>query len=811
MALEDIQDNNAQRVQAGYEAPMLNVSGSSSNQTLESMGLQDASSAAKTAQALGSLAQDVIGSGVALRQKEDFIEAYANAGAGKAIQEMRQSAPAWESIFGPTASVQGAQARALQDAVAQFGNAGLGLVDQNKHLAPEEFHKVVTQNVSKYLTGDSITDALITQKATELVPEITKAHYKANSKYVQELNLQTASKSIYTTLQTYKTMRAMPEDQRSPEGIESARLALTEVLKNGLGMDEFAHRKMVMGILVQTLASGDDTIKNMVLPDTTPDAEEATAIGSADKTRLAGIAAIRKDTLDNYKAQLKQGIDPPVPDLELTDEEEYEVQEATDKYYKVIKEKHRVERAAGRVDLKRLAEAGVDRLTLIKGVTKFEADYGTMDEGEIKEILGAHERKTAGNTKANEDINAYLQGFKNDAGRALYHAQLRQRFPGVHGEMLVLEDTVTRNEPSGNPDIEYEYGSHLGQPVLPNGKPNPAFPVTFEKFQKHYQMNPRNAAMHIRDEELRATMIQGMEALMAGSTTPELLMKKFSSVAPVTPRTLASNPDVQKRLEEEVDKLNGGVTIWNPLSYGKEELVNSDYMRKSILNLAAFGNRNSNIDPVAAVASAAITFDRTHERIGNHAEHNGGVPFNQQMGLLDSTITANEAIKYFQQKQKIPLANTYVINGNVVIQRTNKHGIELDSTNPVIISLKELGNLYNSEVTAPTRKAISIANGKRFDEVTESTISALMYKAKLDGNSGYTREQAVAQYNRQEQNKQRYKQKAVTKLKGITTGITNRFVDIADSNARTVEKFTKGISNFFTRNPAKQMKSNGTL
>lgn len=745
MAFEEVTDRNAQRAEQGGVGSALQVQGQHSNQTLEGLGGQDVTSAVRTAKALSTLANDLVGNASAIKQKEDYVEAYANAGAGRSVQELRDEQPAWTTLFGPSATVQGAQARALQTATANLGNEGLAMVEANKDKDPAEFHKMLAQTVGKHLTGDSSTDTLITQKSTELVTEIAAAHYKANAKYVQELNVQTSVDTINANFSTLKTMLAMPADQQSESGVALAKQTLQDSLSNTYGMNKIAHQSMLVGIMNQKLSEGDATIRDMLLPSLRPSTEQAVNIQHGNKQYTAIQTAKRKAVVDTYTGELKQGTDADVPDLELTPTEQLEVDEATKKYWEVTSNTHRATRAAGRVSLIRQAEGGVGTRALLKGITQLEAETGPLTEGEYKEILGAHEKKNAGAQKLQDDIWDYKQGFKNAAGEDGWHMQLKLQYPGIKGEQLVIQDVVTRNQPGGNEQIKYQYSSHLGLPILPNGKPNPAFGATFEKFQQHYQLSPASALGHITDPVVRAQYIQGMKEVEAGTSTPAQLVSRWSATTPIAPSEVKADPDAKAAIAAELKVVNKD-SWYNIFGIGSKPVKNSRYVEDTLANAAAFINRNGNRDVKASVASAAIDFHKQHEVVNGTAEFFGATPFITQMGLVDNKVTTDEVLEHYKQKLKLEHVSTVLHNGVMTIQQTDKNGHPTGE--PVDVSFKSLGAMYNTDVTNKNRATLRAVQGADADVKKESTIQALLFQMRRTGYPKATREQATAEYNK---------------------------------------------------------------
>ena len=785
----DVKDPNAQRVLAGQQTPMLQAPGSFTNTTQGSTG-EDTTSAINTAKALGDLASDVVGTVVQRKQKEQFMEAYANAGAGMAIQELRKEQPAWETIFGPSATIQGAQARAIENATAELGNKGLAMVEEYKHRTPDEFQAALADVTSNQLTGDELTDKIITQKSVELLPSITAAHYKAHAKYVQDENVHAFSNTVATNLKTFNTLNSTTDETRSESSIEIAKKVLMDSIVNDGGINPDTKRKEIVKLITMDLANGNSTFRDMIIPSLAMDATEATSVDNATD---ALNKAQHKKVLDGYILSLKQGNDPDVPE-NLTDEDWLRIDEANGVRDKVIKERYRTERAATRVSLQNMAEAGASTLTLIKKIGEAEDKFGHFDEGDIKSILGAHIKQNAAGVKDQQDVQDFLNHKYSPNGRAIIYTALRKRNPGIQGERMIIDDIVMRNEPGGVPEYTYLYESNLGNPVYPDGKVNPNFKAAFELFQYHYNRSPENALIHLKDEKLRMQYMEGFEALKAGATTPEELVRRFTTVKPQTTKEFMHDPKIASVVDNTVKRLMGGGDMWNLWGFGTKNAENSAYVEGYIKQQALYKTSNGITNPEAAVKDAALIFKQNHENVKGNWIPNGGKPFTQQMGVHSNTVATDDVVDYFLGRQKIKNAKVNINNGNISIDITNKQGISIGIGKPIVMSLKELGSIYNKEVVDPARNLRISDEESRRNQSFNDTIDALMYQAKMSGKP-VDRATVIANYNKQ----QKAKKEIAGRIGAKIGAVTNHFADIADENYKTYENITKGVTGFFNR------------
>lgn len=791
MALDGIKDRNAQRVEGAAGLPMLSSGGQvgqHQNASAESLGTQDVSSAVRTAQALGTLAQDLVGNAQAIQQKEQFVEAYANAGAGRSVAEIRKEAPAWTTIFGPSATVQGAQARALQTAVANFGNEGLAMVEQHKDKDPAEFHKMLAGTVKNHLTGDAITDQLITQKAIESTTEIAAAQYKLHAKYTQELNVQAATNSVNAEIGMLKAHLALPKDAQSPEGIARARQSLESALRNTHGMDAISHQTMIVGIMNNELEQGSAIVRDILMPSLAPSIAQSSAIHASTKVYDKGVKAERTAKVEGDAARAALGVAKQYPDIQLTAEEELAYATAVEKGNAYIANKHRDARAAGRVHLIEQAEKGVDELTLFKGIHALEKQTGPLSEGEIKEIIGTHMKKAEGTSKTQEALNNYIAGNEDSMGEQAYHEGLRQRNPGMKGEIMVLQDIVRRNQPTPNKVVSYQYDSNLGLPTLPDGKPNPNFLPTFTKFQEHFKMNPENALRHITNPDIRKQVMVNMRAIQTGGATPESVVKNWQPIKPVSEQDVLHNEQAKEGIAKAIKNLSAD-HFWNPWGIIKKKTKITPYVESVLAQGIANRMRAGNIDYETAAANELLEFEKTNESIGGFYHQNNGVPFTTKMGLIDKKVDADTVLEHYKNKLKLQHTTITSGNGNFIIQPTTKAGFS--KGDPIVISYKELGNIYNTEVTQPARDAVRAVQGQHRDERLTATLSALKWRAQQDGHKDITDDEVYAMYNAE----QARKKQVMNKAKAVGTAVGNHYATTWEQNKKDMKTIPKVLWN----------------
>src|SRR5690606_14626624 len=108
---------------------------------------------------------------------------------GKTLIEVQKEQPWYTRIFGPSATVQGAQAMTLMGAMnqaeTQFYHDLPTLASQPPDAARQY---LVNQAASIGQTGDPTMDAMVQAKLTEQFGPMMNAHMKQHLKFVQEQN-----------------------------------------------------------------------------------------------------------------------------------------------------------------------------------------------------------------------------------------------------------------------------------------------------------------------------------------------------------------------------------------------------------------------------------------------------------------------------------------------------------------------------------------------------------------------------------------------------------------------------------------------
>ncbi|WP_109479445.1 hypothetical protein [Paraburkholderia sp. C35] len=146
-------------------------------------------------------------------KKEQYANGMAQAAQGKSLIEIENDQPWYTKIYGPDATVQGAQMfnvnAAMNDAQTSFMQA----MPQLREKSPDQVRAYLVDKMSQVQgTGDQYTDAMVQQKLAEQLPQMLDHHMQQYVQYTQEQNYlgftnmgTSAARSMQATLSANPT------------------------------------------------------------------------------------------------------------------------------------------------------------------------------------------------------------------------------------------------------------------------------------------------------------------------------------------------------------------------------------------------------------------------------------------------------------------------------------------------------------------------------------------------------------------------------------------------------------------------------
>lgn len=146
-----------------------------------------ADSGMKTLTVLNTLAQGALKPYVDAEQKRLYFEGMSKVAQGQALQDVEKDQPWYTQIFGPSATVRGAQAMAATTAVTQAQTDFLQAMPDLKTKSPDEVRKFLVSQASNIKsTGDPLVDATVQAKLAEGWGGMLTTHMKEHIAWQQE-------------------------------------------------------------------------------------------------------------------------------------------------------------------------------------------------------------------------------------------------------------------------------------------------------------------------------------------------------------------------------------------------------------------------------------------------------------------------------------------------------------------------------------------------------------------------------------------------------------------------------------------------
>ncbi|RQP40098.1 hypothetical protein DF156_09305 [Burkholderia ubonensis] len=227
-----------------------------------------------SAYAQGVMRQGVLGSGVSLdalnkltggiiqgyvdrKKKEQYAEGMAQAAQGKSLIDIENDQPWYTKLYGPDASVQGAQAfnmaAAMQDAQSQFMQA----MPQLREKSPDQVRAYIVSKMGEVKsTGDPAFDSMVQQGLAEQLPRMLSTHMSQYMQFTQEqayngfTNLGSAGgRALQDTLTASNNLK--------PEDIDRAGRDYTNQLLRPDNMTLEAHQRGLRDIVLSNAQAGN--------------------------------------------------------------------------------------------------------------------------------------------------------------------------------------------------------------------------------------------------------------------------------------------------------------------------------------------------------------------------------------------------------------------------------------------------------------------------------------------------------------------------------------------------------------------------
>ncbi|CDK30108.1 putative internal virion protein [Burkholderia phage AMP1] len=216
------------------------------------------STGAKTLDALNKLTQGALAPIVAAEQKRLYFEGMSQVVQGRSLQEIENQQPWYTKIFGPTATVQGAQAMVAMTAISQAQNEFMESMPDLRTKDPDSVRKyLVDQAVRIGNTGDPMVDGIVQSKLAEHWGSMLDTHMKQHFAWQQE---DMGNKFVNMQVASGKLLQSTLHEQSGyvdPEIMQREVSNFTDGLEKPYGMTDEAYGKYMASAARANLSNGN--------------------------------------------------------------------------------------------------------------------------------------------------------------------------------------------------------------------------------------------------------------------------------------------------------------------------------------------------------------------------------------------------------------------------------------------------------------------------------------------------------------------------------------------------------------------------
>lgn len=171
-----------------------------------------------TMDALFKLGGEVLQPHLERRQAEEYLKGVQAVSQGESLQEIKDQQPWYTKIFGPTASIKGAQQMALVTKQDEFVGGLTDDMTELRKMDSAQFGDEVRRRQLDALTGDATTDSILLTKITEVSGPLYRQHAKEHFKYTQEMMHQSVVDMMSASAKTIRSASLSLRDGVLSEG-----------------------------------------------------------------------------------------------------------------------------------------------------------------------------------------------------------------------------------------------------------------------------------------------------------------------------------------------------------------------------------------------------------------------------------------------------------------------------------------------------------------------------------------------------------------------------------------------------------------
>ncbi|OZI20053.1 hypothetical protein CAL26_21095 [Bordetella genomosp. 9] len=215
----------------------------------------------KVLDALNQLTRGALDQFVQQKQQEQYFEGMSEVAQGKSLLEIQKEQPWYAKIFGPGATVRGAQAMTMMSAMDDAQSTFLQNMPELRKQSPDVVRKYLVDQAKQIgSTGDPATDAMVQAKLAEQFGPMLDLHMKQHVAYVQEQNVTTFGNTLVSAGDTFQTARGVGDGFYTPEQQEQQKARALAAFQPLPGMTDEAWGKATAQAMQANMLKGNFAI-----------------------------------------------------------------------------------------------------------------------------------------------------------------------------------------------------------------------------------------------------------------------------------------------------------------------------------------------------------------------------------------------------------------------------------------------------------------------------------------------------------------------------------------------------------------------
>ena len=528
---------------------------------------------------------------------------------------------------------------------------------------PKEYAPGLGDRFKDYLTGDPMTDQILTASMGEYAAELGR--YQADANYKK----RTADGISQATADVRNHILAIKDSQNKGDvqGEAGAREGLIQALSLPTVQNESLRQQLYGDLAVMGLEQDDPTALNYVR-------EQGIQFDTKQESRIASATAA-------YNTKQKRKLDTKYQN----DVADFEANVAG---AKTIYEH--------RLAAKLLQVTYPDRITNKYIISQEDAFRRGLAKSSLDKIV----------TDAYREGRVAQIGVSNKEMQAQAEAVNAQVYSD---ESLSPEDKekevirywqkngIVRNS------LKTELTAGLSVPLL-DGKMHPNFEQAFYRTLEHFKVSPDLTMRHLSEDQSKLFRELYAATTTGGQELGDAVLRMEQHRVNRAELTREDMQDFRDEIGDAVDEVLGK-GFYNWTMNGFKTFTNEAEVRTRITELANIYLNQGMANPEAAVEAARDNIKKTHEQLGNSLIFNNGTPIHERMGI--EPARTEEAMDYlydsiekldpsFDRSQSMLLGNPK--EGTLFVGKLSEDKILLQ-TYPY--SFSDIGAAFKEDVIQP--------------------------------------------------------------------------------------------------------------